>query len=121
MHCRDLFRSSKILTLPSLYILNCIILTLSLQEDKAFLNNRDTRNNKTIILPQHRLALFENDVFYCGAKFYNVLPRAMREGSLRALNKDLKALLLDKAYYDVEEFLEDCSLISRGLPGLALM
>lgn len=118
--CRGIFKSSKILTLPCMYILNCVILTISNRDRINYLVGRATRNDSVIMLPRHRLSLYERNVFYCGSKFYNALPREMRIKPLPSFKKDLKNFLAKEGFYTVEEFLNKCSAISRGTLGINL-
>ncbi|PSN32545.1 hypothetical protein C0J52_27956 [Blattella germanica] len=62
-HCRPLFQELGILTVASLYILSNLVYMFShYDERKSFsgLHNHETRNNRDLVVPRHRLAKTSN-------------------------------------------------------------
>lgn len=112
--CRPLFLREKILTVPSLYILetSCIIF----KHQSSFVERSDrypSRNHMNLRLPQPTSELTKKSVFYESLKIFNHLPLSIKSSpTLRMFKTKLKKLLVLKAYYSVVEFFED---IENGL------
>lgn len=111
--CKDIFQQLQILTVPSMYILKCLIIIKS--NIQSILDSQYHHKYKTssaykgnLQYPRHRLSLFENTQKYMGIKFYNKLPIAVREiNDIKHFKKIVKDLLLAKTYYSVQDFLND--------------
>lgn len=106
--CRELFRTSEILTIHSAYILACILLiskNLHNQKKHESFHSFDTRNKSDLSLPYHRVAKSQCRANYLGLKLYNKLPREIKEdhGNMK---KNVRRILLKGAYYGIGEFLE---------------
>ncbi|KAG8264098.1 hypothetical protein J6590_019446 [Homalodisca vitripennis] len=66
----------------------------------------DTRNAYDYALPTHHLTLFEKKPTYMGRKLFNQLPEDLkRRRDEKYFKTALKAWLLQKPYYTLEEFL----------------
>lgn len=112
--CRPLFPSLQIMTFVGMYIYDTITIALKFKDKLEFFDSC-TRNKVNIKLPAHNNCGFEKNVFYSGAKLFNVLPREMKaQPFTKKFNLNLKKFLMDKAFYDVDEFVECCASISRG-------
>ncbi|PSN48707.1 hypothetical protein C0J52_13540 [Blattella germanica] len=80
-HCRPLFQELGILTVASLYILSNLVYMFShYDERKSFsaLHTHETRNNRDLVVPRHRLAKTSNSHIVMGIKLFNKLPRDIR-------------------------------------------
>jgi hypothetical protein len=104
---KDLFRESKILTLPAVYILTaCNYVRANLHGfDKTHAHSRSTRRRNLLITPRCRLAKSRKSLGVIGVKLYNSLPQDISEldNDILFRNK-LKTLLIDRAYYSIDEF-----------------
>ena len=64
--------------------------------------------NLTILIPSHSTSFYKKYPIYNMIKLYNKLPTIMKkESNLKTFKKMLKDLLLDKAYYNLNEFMKD--------------
>lgn len=108
--CRDLFVELNILTVASLYILYSVAYIHSNRDkyckfgDNVFYN---FRNDNTLLLPTHRLALTHKNSYILPITLYNHLPNSIKNlESIVTFRKTVKKLLIVKAFYSVEEFLK---------------
>ena len=79
-HCKKHFIELNILTLPSIYILNCLIYVKSHTADYKRHNeihSHDTRNNSALCLNKFRLKKNQNSVNYFCVKLFNKLPMSI--------------------------------------------
>ena len=104
--CKDFFIQNKILTVPSIYILEVIMYVKeqnTLRSTKP--HDHNTRHNN--FATQHRLTLFEKKPSYIGCKYYEKIPKEIKnienKGSFK--NK-LVNWLVEKCFYSTKEFLE---------------
>ena len=108
--CRETFTDLQILTLPCLYILevilyarfSCPIIT------GADVHEHHTRGRSELRSGQQRLNVAQALPHNAGARFFNKLPGDMK--NINDKNKFkivLRAHLLNKAFYSIEEFLTD--------------
>ena len=103
--CKRIFKDLHILTLPSLYILKCLMFVRQnfdlLNEDKYY-HSYCTRYRNDFQYPMHRLSSVELLPHYQGKKLYNKLPL-----ELKYIEKDhvfkrkLSEFLINKCYYSV--------------------
>jgi len=102
--CTPWFRKLNILTLPSLYIFEAILLCRqNLGEDRA--PHGYPLRDAPLRYPVHRLALYERGPYYSGLKLYNGLPRALKDiNNFKRFKSLLKYHLIKKAYYSVNEY-----------------
>lgn len=111
---RELFKEQKILTLPCQFILQAakyIKTNLEQFPTWADSHNHHTRGKRRIKLPHVRLTKSQKQLPYIGVKIYNTLPESVVDApSHRSFLRKLKMLLLNKAYYSVEEYLTDKSI-----------
>uniref|UniRef100_A0A1B6LG28 Reverse transcriptase domain-containing protein n=2 Tax=Graphocephala atropunctata TaxID=36148 RepID=A0A1B6LG28_9HEMI len=107
-HCRDIFVHLRILTLPCLYIMQCL-LYLRNNEDRTVLRNEihsyNTRNSHLINLPPHRLSKSEKNPLYIASRFMNKLPVKMKILKDCSFKLKLHNFLLNNAFYSISEFL----------------
>jgi hypothetical protein len=81
-------------------------------DGKDLLRNKDSHhhiimNGELYTLPAHHLKLFETKPSYIGRKLYKSLPQEMRKKRGNSLKSTLRAWLLDRPFYSLEEFLND--------------
>lgn len=106
--CKDAFVNHRIMTLPCIYILNCVIFVKTHQD--KFQSHKDIHSyqtrNKTKLYPDFvRLKKCQNSVNFLGLKFFNVLPEAVRGLQVNLLKAKLKQYLTFKCFYSYEEYL----------------
>jgi hypothetical protein len=105
---RDLFRKMKILTVPSLYILEISkIVRKSLNQFKTRGPNQRYAGN--LLINIHKIKKSEQCYWFVGPKIYNRLPRNVKEAKMSesAFVNQLKDFLTEKAYYSLDEFLNE--------------
>lgn len=107
--CRNHFLALNILTLPSAYILQCLIHMYDHRTD--FSQNMDihkynTRNRENLSTQFVRLERVKN-VYHWGIKFYNCLDKETKGLTRSRFCAKVKKLLITKAYYTLEEALTD--------------
>lgn len=108
--CRHSFKALGILTLPSLYILECLkfmhanynVYTLN-----AEVHGRDTRSGHLIRVPYHRVNATRCGTTYYGPRLYNYLPPDLKRCDRKLFITRVKRYLADKAYYSIEECLDE--------------
>ena len=106
--CRPLFKTLEILTLPCLFIFECIKFVLN--NEHLFVKQRDVRNCETrdkynLNIPKHRLTLFSNSVYCSCVRFYNKLPEDIKNQPKNKIKLSVEKLLINNAFYSIDEYL----------------
>lgn len=105
---RELFKDTKILTLPSLYILDVAKYVRGNLEQfptRGDSHNYNTRRRGELRPPCTRLAKSKKCLHSIGPKIYNHLPLEIKSAtSNKGFMNKLKAKLMSEAYYSVDEF-----------------
>ena len=107
-NCRHSFVRLRILTLPSLYILQCVKYICG--EDhgsRQAMHRYNTRSVADLRPDALRLTRTRSATNYYAIKIFNAIDVSMRVLPSGALLKHLKAYLLGKAFYSLEEFIEN--------------
>lgn len=104
--CAPYFKDLKILTLPCMYIYESVLFVRrNLLKYSRVSSLR--RADKLNLIPS-KTALFQKSIFTMGPKLYNKLPKCIKAAeTINLFKKMLFKLLIDKAYYSIEEFLND--------------
>ena len=107
---RERFKKFKILTVISQYILQNIVYIHKNKE--SFRKNCDvhrfnTRNKNKLALPSFRLHKTTNSFLGLAVPIYNKLPDKAIGMSLNKLKKYVKHTLINKAYYKLNDYLND--------------
>lgn len=106
--CREVFKSEKILTITSVYILCCVKFVRANSSrftKNEEVHNYNTRNKESFTIPHHRLTVAQQGVDYWGAKLYNHLPTEVKNMSNKKFGKAVKELLMKETFYEVSDFL----------------
>ena len=106
--CRQLFMELRILTLPCMYILNClkhVKTNLHHYYPGAAVHSYDTRCRSLLRGNMHRLRCSQNGINFWALKFYNRLPNDVKELPLHRFCRHMKSLLLKQAFYSWDEYL----------------
>lgn len=110
--CRSIFRSKKILTVVSIYILECAVFirrNYSLFQGQQNDHNYNTRNAHLLIPDQTHLTQIQRSVKNSIIRIYNKLPASLKDLPHHRFRCGLKSLLVQKAYYTLQEFYADAS------------
>src|SRR5436190_3672461 len=106
--CKSYFKGMGILTLPSLYMYEVLRMCRRGLSGADKYEGGYLLRNAPLRYPAHRLTLLERGPRYSGIRLYNALPRHVRdEVSDVKFAKLLKDILINGAYYTVNEFLND--------------
>lgn len=107
--CRPLFLQERILTLPCLYILETACIIFKYQTRLEVRNPRyPSRNHRILRLPHPTSALTRRSIIYESVNIFNHLPLDIKNSaSPRMFKRQMRTLLIAKAYYSTTEFFED--------------
>lgn len=107
--CRKAFIDLKIITLPSLFILECLDFikkNVEYSTAHADIHQYDTRSKHDLVPPYWRLRRCQSGPGYWGFKFFNVLSDSVRSLEYNQFRNRIKDILINKAFYSVTEFLQ---------------
>jgi hypothetical protein len=111
--CRPHFIKLKILTLPSIYILEAALFVrkhMNLFKQKVIKSQRRNKTNQ-LELPTSTLAMFRNGPYYRCILIANKIPEKIKNETKDELFKrKFKDLLIKRCYYSIDEFLNDTTL-----------
>ena len=105
---RDMFKSKKIMTLPSRYIFECVLYArANLPEyvSVSSIHSYDTRNNSDLRLEFFRLKKSWYSKSHFAPTFYNKLPSQIKNLSDTMFKAAIKKCLIEKAFYTFDEFM----------------
>lgn len=107
--CRPLFVTARLLTVVSIYILQCALYVHGNFNSFLLVNdmphNYPLRNNLSIRVPAVRLSATANSSYFMPIKIYNHLPSELRRiGNINCFKRKLKVMLSDKSFYNLKEF-----------------
>lgn len=103
------FLSHRILTLPCLFLLEtCCLIFRKFKDEINSVSVYNTRQKYSTNLPIPASSQVRGSIVYGGKKLFNHLPLRVRGmNSERKFRTEVKALLASKAYYSIDEFLND--------------
>ena len=108
--CRGAFRKLGILTLPCVFILQCLLYIKENQQSFVLhseIHDYQTRTNNNIIPNYLRLARTRVGVEYHCVKFFNVLPVTVRNVNNKEFKTCLKRYLIEKEFFSFDEYLKN--------------
>ena len=108
-HCKPLFQRLQVLTVPSMYIYNCLVYTrerLEIITKRSDVHCYETRTSLALNIPYHRLSTTQQSVHYRGIKLFNCLNEPWKFEKLSKFKKHLKDYLVDKAYYSIQQYFD---------------
>ena len=109
--CQQPFKEWNILPVPSQCIIS-VLLFLTKNEDQFMTNSQmhkiTTRQNFDLYIPAAILTIYQKGVYYQGIKFYNHLPKTIKDlsGDTNKFKLALKRYLLCKYFYSLKEYFD---------------
>jgi hypothetical protein len=110
--CVGVFGSLGILTLPSMYILECAVFVKMYYKDffqkLEQAHNHGTRGayNKFLLTPATHLTKAQKSALYQCVRVYNHIPERIKTLPIRQYKRELKNHLLKITLYKIENFFE---------------
>nr|CAI5865274.1 unnamed protein product [Callosobruchus analis] len=107
--CTNLFKTFKILTLPSIVIMELAILVY--KNKNLYLRNQDfhgycTRNREMFAIPLFKYRIGRHSPAYLGIKVFNKLSNDIRcSRNINIFKAKLKTYLINECYYSIDDFL----------------
>jgi hypothetical protein len=107
--CKSLFKTLRILTMPSQYILSLMTFLANNLEYFTFqssIHEINTRGRVQMQKPIANLTSYQRGVYYASIKTFNALPVyiANQVTNRKYFINELKTFLLDKSLYTNEEY-----------------
>lgn len=105
--CRNLFKKFKILTLPCVYIMQCLLFVkqnLDLYRSHEYFHSYPTRNNSNLVPDFCRLERSKNGSRYLSIKFYNLVPARIKALNFNQYKTEIKNYLMINAFFSFEEY-----------------
>lgn len=109
--CRPLFRASGILTIPSVFIMTCLVYIHNHQHKfitNCGIHDHDTRNKKDIVIPHHRVSASQQSL-HTGIKLYNRLPSEVRALDEKRFKSVVRNFLMQRVVYAAGEYMDHAS------------
>ena len=116
---RELFKEIDILTVSSQYIFENIMYVRknkTLFMKNSDIHNINTRNKNKIVQPKFRLSKVRNSFMGNCIRFYNKIPDDILNMSDCQFKTKIKKKLCSKAYYKIDDYLEDNDIWSTVAP-----
>lgn len=108
--CKPTFIKYKILTIPSIYILKCVLFVrrnLQKYNMNGHCHEYNTRHNEQLRIPLHHTTKFKKSPIYNTTVLYNKLPAYLKSsGTAKKFHSGVKIFLQEGAFYSVQEFLD---------------
>lgn len=106
-HCRPVFSKLGILTLPSMYVLSCLLYVKRIVN--SFIVNGDfhsysTRNRHNLYPNKNKYVTIKNSFESVSKKLFNSLPLFVKELPVNIFKSTLRSALAANPIYSVEEF-----------------
>ena len=107
--CRSLFKNLQILTVTDLYVLSCATFVKKypqLFQNQVYNHPYTTRNKDKLVTMQSKLSVTNNNPLNAIIRVYNKLPTYItsRDCSSLTFKNDIKKILYNYNYYNLEEF-----------------
>lgn len=107
---KEKFIELNILTVPSFYILTTLMhvkQNITKYVSHREMHEHNTRHRDLISLDYTRLVKSQNAINHYGPKFFNKLPPDIKQLPEKKFHFKIKQILLNGAYYSLDEFLSD--------------
>lgn len=106
--CRQAFVDMGILTLPCIYIFECVKYVKLHPEryvQHNMIHSHNTRQGKDICPGPLKLKRSQDGINFHAIKFFNRLPVVVREKDSKTFLKEVRNVLMKNAFYDWDEFM----------------
>lgn len=106
-HCKPLFVSLGVLTLSSMYVLDCLLYVkknISNLYTLSSIHNRNTRNNLNIYQKKCKYSLTQKIFDYMSKKIYNSVPLNIRNLPISTFKRVVRTKLLSNPLYNVDGY-----------------
>lgn len=106
-HCKPLFVELGILTLPSMFVLACLLYVKENIDDYQICTNihsYPTRNCSNIYIRKCKYSRTTNSFVYISVQLFNSLPQEVKNLSISVFARKVKATLRANPLYSVDEF-----------------
>jgi len=106
-HCRPIFIELRLLTVFSLYILQCLMFlrsNLDKVQTRSSVHDHNTRSNQLIDLPKIRLHKSELNPITMSSRLMNNVPDNVRHLDDKNFKNCVTRFLLNNPFYSLEEF-----------------
>ncbi|KAG8324857.1 hypothetical protein J6590_108388 [Homalodisca vitripennis] len=106
-HCKPLFKQLGILTIISLYILDCLLYiktNLDTIPTNNSIHSHFTRQNNFLRVNQCNFQTTINSFCEFGLRLYNMLPYNVKLLNVKHFKNEIRSILCDICVYNVEEF-----------------
>lgn len=106
-HCRPLFADLGILTIPSLYVLSCLLYIRENVDSYSLCSNvheHSTRHNNKLYTRKCRYAATQNYFEVTAVKLFNSVPINLRSLDTKIFKSRIKRILTANPLYTVSEF-----------------
>lgn len=108
--CRDSFRRLRVMTLPSLYVFECLKYVkhnITAFSERSYIHDYDTRTTQDLVVPYHRLSATRSGITYYAPLLFNLLPVDVRKWPEKKFLRETTNFLIEKAYFSIEECIRD--------------
>ena len=107
-HCKEMFKTYRILTVVGMYIFEiCLFVKKNqhiIRQDPV--NHKHETRNKALLRPvRHSTALFEKSVSFAGISLFNMLPDRIKVLKTSLFVNRIKKFLIYNPMYDINEFI----------------
>ena len=105
--CRGAFMQLRVLTLPSIYIFECLKFVkqnICLFSERAQVHDYATRGSTELVVPFHRLSATRSGVSYYAPLFFNGLPDNIKILPIKKFESQVLDLLRKRVCYSFDEF-----------------
>ena len=106
-HTRPLFINLGILTLPSIFVLSCLLYVKNhINNFKICSSVHDypTRNRFNICINKYKYSKTQNSFQYVSIKLFNSIPLNIRNLNINEFRNKIKCVLINNPLYTIDEF-----------------
>ena len=112
-HCKPIFISNKILSLPCIYILQCLKRNFADFTLRGNIHYHDNRNNHLINTYLCCYTTTQNNFNYMPIKLHNSLPLFAKYLEYDNFKRFIKNMLYDQYFYNLDDYFQYISNLSN--------